>query len=73
MMVFHGMSYLIYNKYIDKNRGLLEGVTWQFEEENMKITLNGTIFVWCNYLRGVTSFTWDIWEKNQLFVKSMAF
>ena len=24
---------------MDKNRGLLEGVTWQFEEENMKITL----------------------------------
>ena len=26
-----------------KNRGLLEGVIWQFEEENMKITLHGAI------------------------------
>ena len=60
MMVFHGMSYIIYNAYMDKNRGLLEGLTWQFEEENMKITLHGAIFVLCNYLRGVTSFTWDI-------------
>ena len=58
---------------MDKNRGLLEGVTCQFEEENMKITLHGAIFVLCNYLRGVTSFTWDIWVKNQLFVRSMAF
>ena len=45
---------------MDKNRGLLEGVTWQFEEENMKITLHGAIFVLCNYLSCVTSFTWDI-------------
>ena len=57
---------------MDKNRGLL-GVTWQFEEENMKIALHGAVFVLCNYLRGVTSFTWDIWVKNQLFVESMAF
>ena len=28
---------------MDKNRGLLEGVIWQFEEENMKITLHGVI------------------------------
>ena len=43
MMVFHGMSYLIYITHMDKNRGLLEGVMWQFEEENMKITLHGAI------------------------------
>ena len=28
---------------MDKNRVLLEGVIWQFEEENMKITLHGAI------------------------------
>ena len=44
---------------MDRNRGLL-GVTWQFDEENMKITLHGEIFVLCNYLKGVTLFTWDI-------------
>ena len=29
---------------MDKNRGLLEGVTWQFEEENMEITSHGAIW-----------------------------
>ena len=43
---------------MDKNRGLLEGVIWQFEEENMKITLHGEIFN-CKFL-SVTLFTWDI-------------
>ena len=37
-----------YITHMDKNRGLLEGLTEQFEEENMKITLQGAIFLLCN-------------------------
>ena len=35
---------------MDKNRGLLEGVIWQFEEENMKINVHGAILSDYNFV-----------------------
>ena len=60
---------------MDKNRGLLEGLIWQFEEENMKFTLHGAIFVMkllkrCNFVHmGYLSEESIICEKYGVLIK----